>query len=378
MSNQQIPLFKLNYNEKEEAAVLKTLKSKWLSMGPNAEVLETRFAALIRADHAVAVTNCTAALHLALKILGIGEGDEVLVPSLTFVATVNAVRYVGATPVFVDIIGSHDFSFDPEDMVRKITAKTRAAIVMHYGGFACPMEVIFETARKHGLFLVEDAAHAPGVFYRDRALGTYGDIGCFSFYSNKNMTCAEGGILATNNPEYAKKARLMRSHGMTAVSYDRAKGHASGYDVVELGYNYRMDDIRAALATAQLDKLEEDIRRRRQIREYYIDRLGGTDEIIVPYTHHDYVSSNYVFPIVLKSGDAHTREAVRRELAENGIQTSVHYPAVHRFQIYQDVTMVLPQTEFVTDHEITLPMYGELTESEIDRVADAVNKAVKK
>jgi dTDP-4-amino-4,6-dideoxygalactose transaminase len=372
----EIPLFKLNYDHREEDSMIKTLRSHWLSMGPNVEALESEFARRIGVKHALAVTNCTAALHLSLKILGIGKNDEVLVPSLTFVATVNAIKYVGATPVFVDISGYDDFSMDPEDLEKKITSKTRAMVVMHYGGFACNMNAISEISKKYNLFLVEDTAHAPCAFYRDRALGTFGDIGCFSFYANKNMTCAEGGILVTDNPALARKARLLRSHGMTAVSYDRAKGHASGYDVVDLGFNYRMDDIRAGLALVQLEKLENDMKQRRYIREYYVNCLSCIDEIIIPYEKHNYFASNHIFPIVLKQGGFNKRENIRRALAEDGIQTSVHYPAVHRFQIYKDVTMDLPKTEFVADHEITLPMYGELTELDIDRIAASLKKSL--
>jgi len=369
-------LFKLNYDHREEDAMIKTLRSHWLSMGPNVETLELEFARRIGIKHVLAVTNCTAALHLSLMILGIGKNDEVIVPSLTFVATVNAVKYVGARPVFADISGHDDFSMDPGDLERKITPKTRAIVVMHYGGFGCNMKAICEISKKYNLSLIEDTAHAPCAFFNNRALGTFGDIGCFSFYANKNMACAEGGLLVTDNPEFARKAKLLRSHGMTAVSYDRAKGHASGYDVVDLGYNYRMDDIRAGLALVQFKKLEKDMKQRQYIREYYVKCISSMDEIVIPYEKHNQFSSNYIFPIVLKQGGFHKRENIRRALADEGIQTSVHYPAVHRFEIYKDVTMDLPQTEFVADHEITLPMYGELAESDIDRIVASLKKSI--
>ncbi len=365
----KIPLFDLNYSKEEEEAVLKTLRSKWISMGPNVSKLEEEFAKHLNIKHAIAVTNCTAALHLALKILGIKEGDEVIVPSLTFVATVNAVRYVNAIPVFADITSYEDFSIDPADIETKITSRTKAIIAMHYGGFACDMNRIMELAKKYNIFVVEDAAHAPDSEYNGNKLGTIGDIGCFSFFSNKNITCAEGGMLATNNDEYAKKANLLRAHGMTSLSYERAKGHATKYDVIELGYNYRMDDIRGALALTQFKKLKEDVKKREKLRQIYLKELENIDNIIILYKNHPYKSTNYIFPIVLKNSNVEKRDRIRQKLAEAGIQTSVQYPAVHRFSIYEKYKVDLPITEYVTDNEITLPLFYNLTTNEIKYIS---------
>jgi len=268
----KIPLFDLNYGKEEEEAVLRTLRSKWISMGPNINKLEEEFAKHLNVKHAITITNCTAALHLALKILGIKEGDEVIVPSLTFVATVNAVRYVNAIPVFADITSFENISINPDDIEEKITSNTKAIIAMHYGGFACEMDRIMQLAEKYNLFVVEDAAHAPDSEYKSNKLGTMGDIGCFSFFSNKNITCAEGGMLATNNEQYAKKAKLLRAHGMTSLYYERAKGHATKYDVVELGYNYRMDDVRGALALTQFKKVKADVEKRANLRQIYLEK----------------------------------------------------------------------------------------------------------
>ncbi len=372
----RIPLFDLNYGREEEEAVLRTLRSKWISMGGNVKALEKAFEEMLRVPHAVALTNCTAALHLALEVLGIGEGDEVLVPSLTFVATVNAVRYVGATPVFVDIRGPEDFSIDPDDVESRITARTKAVLPMHFGGFGCDMERLTAIARRHGLFVVEDAAHAPASEYAGRMLGTFGDVGVFSFFSNKNMTCAEGGMLVTPNEEYARRARLLRSHGMTTLSYDRARGHATRYDVVGLGYNYRMDDVRGSLALAQLEKLRPGIEKRREKRRAYLEALRNVSSIHVPYRDYAFAPSHYIFPIVLKQGGEAVRDAVRGRLAEAGIETSVHYPAVHRFSYYAPYTRALPRTEFVADHEITLPLFEDLSDEDIAFVASTLEKAV--
>lgn len=374
----KIPLFDLNYGKDEEDAVLKTLRSKWISMGPNAKQIEEEFAKHLKIKHTVAVTNCTAALHLALRILGIKEGDEVIVPSLTFVATVNVVRYVNATPVFADITSYKDFSIDPADIEKKITSKTKAIIVMHYGGFSCNMDKIIEISRKNSLFIVEDAAHAPDSEYKGNKLGTIGNIGCFSFFSNKNITCAEGGMLVTNNDEYAEKAKILRAHGMTSLSYERAKGHATKYDVIELGYNYRMDDIRGSLALSQFRKLTADVKKRQGLRNFYLEKLRQIDGIIIPYKNHPYRSSNYIFPIVLKNSDSDKRNMVRRKLADVGIQTSVHYPAVHRFSIYENYKVNIPITEYVTDNEITLPLFFGLSKDEIKYILEKLNELLEK
>jgi dTDP-4-amino-4,6-dideoxygalactose transaminase len=372
----KIPLFDLNFGPEEEAAVLRTLQSKWISMGPNCQQLESEFAAMLGGGQTLAVTNCTAALHLALMVLDIGPGDEVIVPSLTFVATVNAVRYVGAEPVFADVVSIDNLALDPADVERKVTDRTKAVMVMHYGGFAADMDAIAAVARRHGLKVIEDVAHAPGAKYGEKSLGTIGDVGCFSFFSNKNITCAEGGLLASGDEALVARAKLLRAHGMTTLSFERAKGHATGYDVLELGYNYRLDDVRGALILAQLQKLEADIAGRAIVRAIYEEALADIADIAVPYRGFAHKSSHYIMPVVLREGGVSRREAVRRKMAEQGIQTSVHYPAVHRFSIYEPFRTALPKTEFAADHEITLPMYPALTEDQVRQVCAALRESL--
>lgn len=374
----KIPLFNLNYDKKEESAVVKTFRSKWISTGPKTEQLENKFSRYLEVKHAVAVTNCTAALHLALKILGIKKGDEVIVPSLTFVATVNAIRYVDATPVFADITSYEDFSIDPSDIVRKINSKTKAIIVMHYGGFPCDMDTIMKISNKYKLFVIEDAAHAPGSEFKKNKLGAIGDIGCFSFFSNKNISCAEGGMLATDNALYAKKALLLRSHGMTSLSYSRSRGHATKYDVREFGFNYRLDDIRSTLALIQLKKLKKDLKKRGQIRKMYLECLGGSEKIILPYKKNKHQTSNYIFPILLKDSDHKKRDQLRKKLAQVGIETSVHYPSVHKFNMYKNFGYSLPKAEYVSDNEITLPLFYSLTSKNVRSIAKSLIGAVNK
>ncbi|MFP4024610.1 MAG: DegT/DnrJ/EryC1/StrS family aminotransferase [Thiohalospira sp.] len=372
----KIPLFDLNFDEKEEKAVLETIKSKWISTGPKTAEFEQMFAEMLHVKHAVALSNCTVSLHMALKLAGIEPGDEVICPSLTFVATANSVLYIDANPVFADIKNYEDLTIDPSDIEKKITAKTKAIIVMHYGGFACNMGKIIEIAQKHNLKVIEDACHGPLSEYKGKKLGTIGDIGCFSFFSNKNISTGEGGMLVTNNKQYQERAKLLRSHGMTSMSYERAKGHSTAYDVIDLGYNYRMDDIRASIGIVQLNKLEQDLKKRAEIRKMYLEKLAGIDGIIIPFKDYSEFSSNYIFPIILKNSTFEKRNLIRKKLEEQGIQTSIHYPAVHRFSIYKEFYSKLPITEYVTDNLITLPMYSKLNKENIAYIAEKLEKTL--
>jgi len=374
--NYKIPLFDLNFDELEEQAVIKTLRSKWISTGPKTVEFETKFSSMLNIKYSVALSNCTVALHLAMKLCEIKEGDEVICPSLTFVATVNAIRYVNAIPVFADIKSYRDLTIDPTDIESKITSKTKAIVVMHYGGFACDMDSIMSLAKKYKLKVIEDACHGPLSEYQNKKLGTIGDVGCFSFFSNKNISTGEGGMLVTNSEEYYEKAKLLRSHGMTSLSYERSKGHSTGYDVVSPGYNYRMDDIRASIGIVQLDKIEDNLKKRAEVRKAYIDGLSKSDKIIIPFENYKEFSSNYIFPIVLQNSTSKRRDEIRNKLAEIGIQTSVHYPAVHRFSIYKEFNNILPVTNYVADNLITLPMYGNLSKNEILFITETINQII--
>lgn len=372
----KIPLFDLNFDENEEKAVLDVLRSKWISTGPKTAEFESMFENMLGVKHAVAMANCTVALHLAMRLLDIGEGDEVICPSLTFVATANAIRYENATPVFADIKSYEDLTIDPSDIERKITKKTKAIIVMHYGGFACDMDRIMEIAQRHNLKVIEDACHGPLAEYKGKKLGTIGDIGCFSFFSNKNISTGEGGMLVTNRIELFERAKLLRSHGMTSMSYERSKGHSTAYDVIDLGYNYRMDDIRAAIGIAQLQKLPDDLKKRAEVRALYLNALKDIDKIFIPFKEYPFYSSNYIFPIILKDSNFTTRNKIRDELAKDGIQTSVHYPAVHRFSIYKNNYINLPKTDYAADCLITLPMYSKLNEEDINYISKSMKEVI--
>lgn len=373
----RIPLADVDLGPEEEAAVLDVLRRGWLSMGEVTAEFEAEFAALTGARHALAVTNCTAALHLAGLALGWEPGDEVIVPSLTFVATANAVRYTGATPIFADIISESDFSLSAEDVAERITPRTKAIIVVHYAGHAADMPTIMALAERHGLAVVEDVAHAPGADLDGRATGTWGDIGCFSFFANKNMTTGEGGMVTTNDDELAARLRLLRSHGMTSLTWDRHKGHAWSYDVVAPGYNYRIDEVRAAIGRVQLAKVTAANQRRRALDALYRELLPAVvPELGVPYATTRGTPACHLRPVLLPEGA--DRRRFMDEMKARGIQTSIHYPPIHRFSYYQDMTggATLPLTELVGAREVTLPLYPALTTADVESVVAAVAEAL--
>lgn len=365
-----IPLFDLNYGREEEEAVLKVLRSKWLTMGPETELLEQEFAAFCGVKHAIAVSSCTTALHLANLAIGVKEDSEVICPSLTFAATSNCVLYTGGKVVFADITSPDNWTISPEDIAKKITSRTQAIIVMHYGGFTCQMDEIKKIAQTNKIPVIEDAAHAPGSTYKEWKLGAIGDISCFSFFSNKNISTGEGGIICTNNDEYASQIKSMRSHGMTSGTIDRHRGHAFSYDVTVLGYNYRMDEMHAALARAQLKKLSAGNDNRRKAADRYKNRLKSIDKIKIPFANSSADANYHIFPILLDIGI--DRQRLMVFLREQGIQTSIHYPPVHKFSYYCKLMgeQTLPLTEYIAGHELTLPVFAGITDAQVDYVVD--------
>ena len=373
----KIPLFNLNFDEREAQAAYDTIKSGWISTGPKNAELEQMFIDMWNVKYAVSMSNCTDALHVCCMVCGFGPGDEVICPSLTFAASCNCIRYVGATPVFADIVGPDHINIDPKDIERKITPYTKGIIVVHMAGFPCQMDEIMAIARKHNLKVIEDACHGPLSEYKGVKLGTIGDCAAYSFFSNKNISTGEGGMFITNNEEMAAKARLIRSHGMSTMSYQRASGHATEYDITCLGYNFRMDDIRAAIAIEQLKKLPKDLETRLAVRARYVERLVGMERVAVPFADNTEFVSNYIFPIVILNSTREQRDALREFMHAEGIQTSVHYPAAHKFSTYRELGTVLPQTEYVTENEVTLPMYAALTLEQVDFICDTLECGIK-
>jgi len=370
----KIPLSDIDLDDEEIEAVTKVLKSKWLSMGPVTQKFEKEFADYLGVKHAFGVSSGTAALHIALKALGIEEGDEVIVPSLTFVATANSVLYCGAKPIFADIISLNNFNISPDDILEKITNKTKAITVVHYGGYPCDMDAIMEIAKAHNLKVIEDAAHAPGAEYKGKKCGTIGDVGCFSFFANKNLVTGEGGMIVTNDDALAEKIRIMRSHGMTTLTWDRHKGHAHSYDVVDMGFNYRINEIASAIGLVQLKRLDGNNEKRREIVEEYKKRLEKISRISVPFKNYKEKPSYHIFPILLAE-DISRNEFIDK-LKEKGIQTSIHYPPIHLFTYYRNKfgfeEGMLPKTEFVGEHEVTLPLYPMMREENVEYIINHI------
>lgn len=374
----EVPLFDLRLEPQDREAVDAVLRSGWLTMGPRIEELEAAFAAQLGARHAVATSSGTAALHLAYLAAGVGPGDEVIVPSFTFAATASAVVHCGATPVFADVVGDHDLGLDADDVERRVTARTRAVVAVHYAGYPAAVARLRALCDERGLALVEDAAHAPSATLGGRKLGTFGLAGAFSFYSNKVLSAGEGGLLATDSDEAAAAARALRSHGMTAATWERHAGRAEGYDIAEIGFNYRLDEVRAALLLSRLPRLEGEIERRRELVREYRRRLSELEGVVLPYRDEDVGrSSCYVMPVILT--DRARRDGVRRVLRErHGVRTSVLYPAVHEFSAYRGrfPGVRLERTERAARGELTLPLYPHLSAGDLDRVVDGLAAAL--
>ena len=361
-----------NLGEDEKSALAEVVDSGWITMGDQVRAFERAFAEEHGAADAAAVSSCTAGLHLAMQALEIGPGDEVLVPSLTFVATVNSVLYAGADPVFVDIESLDEPHICCADAAGKCTARTKAVFVMHYGGYLVDGDLWRHFARTRGLHLIEDAAHAAGL---DRPAG-FGDAAVFSFFGNKNMTTGEGGMVIARNQDVLDKVKQMRSHGMTSLTLQRLYGRALTYDVTMLGYNYRMDELRAAIGLVQLRKLKNWNEKRRKLTGSY-RRLLGTycPDVSVPFSMPR-ASSYHILPVVLPEGA--DRQRVADRMRDAGIQTSVHYPPIHRFSWYQNryPSPLLPKTEKFCQRELTLPLHPKLEERDVDTVVCVLAEAL--
>lgn len=365
-----LPLAAPTFDEAEAEAVADVVRSAWLTMGPRTAQFEEQFAELVGVPHAVMVSSCTAALHLAFAALDLGPGDEVIVPSLTFVATANAVAYTGATPVFGEIISLDRPILDPESVRSLIGPRTRAICAMHYGGWMGEIAALRELADRHGLALIEDAAHAPGASCAAGRAGAIGDISCFSFFSNKNLVTGEGGMITTSDAGVDRRLRLMRAHGMTATSWDRQRGHASGYDVIERGYNYRPSELEAALGLVQLGRLEGMTADRRRIVEMYRSALADNTDLVIPFAGEDEGSAYHIMPIV--APDREVRDRLRERAALDEVQTSVHYPPVHQFTIFAPQAP-LELTEQYSERELTVPLFPAMTGSDVLRVVTILN-----
>tara|TARA_B100001964_G_C14196814_1_gene583824 strand:- start:674 stop:1729 length:1056 start_codon:yes stop_codon:yes gene_type:complete len=343
-------------------------------MGEVTKEFEQKFADYLGVKHALGVASGTAALHMANLVLDVKSGDEVILPSLTFVATANSAIYTGAKPVFADVESKYNFSISPKSIEEKITKKTKAIIVVHYAGYSCNMKQIMDIAKEKNLFVIEDAAHAPGSEVSGKKLGSIGDIGCFSFFSNKNLVAGEGGMIVTNDDKLAEKIKKIRSHGMTSLSWDRHKGHAFSYDVTDLGYNYRTNEIASALGLCQLKKLDKNNEKRKELSILYRKYLENAKGITLPYNNVKEKSSCHLFPVILD--EKISRVKFMEFLKKNGIQSSIHYPPIHLFSYYKKrfgfKKGMLPLTEFIGEREVTLPLHPLLKDEDIKYIAEKI------
>jgi dTDP-4-amino-4,6-dideoxygalactose transaminase len=354
-----------NLGPEEQAALADVIASKWITMGDRVRAFELAFAAEHGVADAVAVNSCTAGLHLALQALGVGPGDDVLVPSLSFVATANAVLYTGARPVFVDIESMKTPLISCADAAAKVTERTKAVMIMHYAGYLAERCEWTDFVGTRNLFLVEDSAHAVG---GDRT-GLFGDAAVFSFYGNKNMTTGEGGMILARDPMILREARQARSHGMTSDTITRLRDRPAGYDVTVPGYNYRMNELNAAIGLVQLERLSAWNDKRELLSRLYRDVLQERcPDVIVPFSPR-WHSAHHIMPIVLPRETDRLR--VMHRLHDAGIQTSIHYPAIHRLSLYRQrfPGLSLPRSEEFADRELTLPLHPRMDPTQATFVA---------
>lgn len=378
----QIPFHKPYITDDEIDEVVDSLRSGWLTMGPKTHRFEKEFAGYIGSRHAIAVNSCTAALHLALKAINLKPGDEVIIPTMTFTATGEVVCYFNAKPVIVDV-EKKTHNLEITKIEEAITTNTRAIIPVHYAGQPCDMNEIMEIAKKYNLHVIEDAAHAFPSKYKGHIIGTIGDITCFSFYATKTLTTGEGGMVTTENDEWAEKMKMLRLHGISQDAWKRHSDEGSWYyEVIEAGYKYNMTDIQAGLGLAQLKKLEWMWKRRKEIAEKYTEAFKSLEEIITPFVKPDRVSAWHLYVIKLNLEALKIdRAGFIEELKDRGIGTSVHFIPLHRHPFYRDTfdyrAEDFPNAEWVYERIISLPIYPGMTNKQVNRVIESVIEVIK-
>jgi len=376
----QIPFFSPSLGDEEIDSVVETLRSGWLTTGPKVKQFEQLFSEAVAADHAVAVNSCTSALHLSLEAVGIGPGDEVLIPSLTFASTGEVVMHLGARPVLVDC-GS-EFLMDVADAAAKVTPKTKAIIPVHYGGHPCDMSQIMALAQEHGLRVIEDAAHAIPASYGDRPIGSIGDLTCFSFYANKTITTGEGGMVTTNDEQLAERVRLMSLHGISKDAWKRFSAEGSWYyEITAPGYKFNMTDIAAAIGIHQLARRHDFWERRQWVAAEYDAAFADLPEVQTPPTELNVQNSwhLYVIRLVLEELTVSRNEFIEH-LNGAGIGTSVHYLPLHMHPMYRErfgyAREDLPNAASLFDRIISMPIHPGMSQEDVDHVTETVRQLV--
>jgi perosamine synthetase len=372
-----VPVARPSFGAAEERAVVDVLRSGWVSQGPRVAEFERCFAAYVGAREAVAVSSCTTALHLALVTAGVRPGDDVLCPSLSFIATANAIVYAGANPIFVDI-DQHSFNIDPGRIESSITPRTTAILVVHQIGLPCALREISEIASRHGLIVIEDAACAIGSEYEGKRIGSpYSSMACFSFHPRKILTTGEGGMITTADGEAAARMRRLRQHGMNVSDLARHSATQVAFESYdEVGYNYRMTDLQAGIGLVQLERLPEMLSRRRALALRYSERLSAIPWLVIP-TESDSCRHNFQSYMVRLQTDAPvTRDQLMQELLSRGVSSRRGIMAIHRELPYRDGAWEerLPVTNLVTDTAVVLPLFNEMTEEEQDYVIECLEQ----
>jgi dTDP-4-amino-4,6-dideoxygalactose transaminase len=364
--------------------VVDSLKSGWLSTGPKVWKFEEMFKKYIGTKHAIGVSSCTSAIHLSLSVIGIKSGDEIIVPTLTFSATANAVIHAGGIPVFVDC-EKDTMNICPNEIEKKITSKTKAILVVHFAGRPCNMDAIMSIANQHHLKVIEDCAHAIETEYRGKKMGTFGESGCFSFYATKNIVTGEGGMVVTDNDSYAEQIRVLRLHGMSKDAWNRyGKSGYKHYEVVCAGYKYNMTDIQAALGIHQLPRIDKYWRRRKEIWGKYNKAFEEDLGIIIPSPVESNTKHAYHLYTILLDIDRLkiTRDWFLNEMANQNIGVGVHYIALHLHPYYQRTFGYkrgdFPNAEWISDRTVSLPLSAKLTDKDVESVIDAVKRIIRK
>jgi len=365
-----IPLFRPCMGDEEVDAVAKVIRSGWIGLGPETRQFEEKFAAYIGTKYAVGVNSATAALHLAMKVMGVEEGEVITTP-MTFVSTNHAILYNNAVPVFCDI-EPDTLNIDADRIEPLVTRKTKAVVVVHYGGYAVNMDKVMEIAGRYDLNVIEDVAHGCGGEYRKRKLGSLGDIGCFSFHAVKNLATGDGGMITTNDTEIYQRLMKLRWVGIAKSTWSRdvedSKGYSWSYNVEELGFKYHMNDITAAIGLVQLAKLDSMNKRRKEISRRYSEAFSSCGKIQIP-TMKDYMTKPACHNYVIKLDK---RDGLNDYAKQHGFSTGVHYIPNNHYDMYRDFRGETPVSDAVWKKLLTLPLYPDLKDEEVALIVNSV------